>query len=60
MYFFLAQALIKVQRPAEALPYLDRLVTEFEQSEYLAEAKKLAVTLKEEQSKKAKNGSMLP
>jgi outer membrane assembly lipoprotein YfiO len=60
VYFYLAQALIKAQRPAEALPYLDRLVSEFEQSEFLEEARKLAVTLKEEQTKKAKNGSMLP
>ncbi|MEO8077574.1 MAG: outer membrane protein assembly factor BamD [Acidobacteriota bacterium] len=60
VYFFLAQALIKVQRPAEALPYLDRLAAEFEQSEYLEEARKLAVTLKDEQTKKAKNGSMSP
>jgi outer membrane assembly lipoprotein YfiO len=60
VYFYLAQALIKVQRPAEALPYLDRLVSEFEQSEFLEEARKLAATLKEEQTKKAKNGSMLP
>jgi outer membrane protein assembly factor BamD len=60
VYFYLAQALIRVQRPAEVLPYLDRLVAEFEQSEYLEEARKLAVTLKDEQTKKAKNGSMLP
>ena len=28
---------MKMQRPAEALPYFDRLVKEFEQSEYLEE-----------------------
>jgi outer membrane protein assembly factor BamD len=56
VYFYLAQALILMKRPAEALPYLDRLVTEFEYSEHLAEAKKLADTLKED-LKKAKNGS---
>jgi outer membrane protein assembly factor BamD len=60
VYFYLAQALIKVQRPAEALPYLDRLVSEFEQSEFLEQARQLAVTLKEEQAQKAKNGSMVP
>ena len=39
-YFFLADALQQMQRPAEALPYYDRLVKEFEKSEYLAEAQK--------------------
>jgi outer membrane protein assembly factor BamD len=58
VYFHLAQSLMKMQRPAEALPYLDRLVKEFEQSEYLEEAQKLVVTLKADLSKKAKNGSM--
>jgi outer membrane protein assembly factor BamD len=57
VYFFLAQALLKVNRPAEALPYLDRLVTEFESSEYLEQAKKLAETLKAD-VKKAKKGSV--
>lgn len=57
VYFYLAQALLRVNRPAEALPYLDRLVTEFEVSEYLEEAKKLAETLKAD-LKKAKPGSV--
>jgi outer membrane protein assembly factor BamD len=57
VYFHLAQALLRVNRPAEALPYLDRLITEFEVSEYLEEAKKLAETLKTDM-KKAKTGSV--
>ena len=57
VYFFLAQALLKVNRPAEALPYLDRLVAEFETSEYLEQAKKLAETLKAD-VKKPKTGSV--
>jgi outer membrane protein assembly factor BamD len=57
VYFFLAQALLKVNRPAEALPYLDRLVSEFESSEYLEQAKKLAETLKAD-VKKPKTGSV--
>ncbi|MDP9324619.1 MAG: outer membrane protein assembly factor BamD [Acidobacteriota bacterium] len=57
VYFFLAQALLKVNRPAEALPYLDRLVSEFETSEYLEQAKKLAETLKAD-VKKPKTGSV--
>jgi outer membrane protein assembly factor BamD len=52
VYFFLAQSLIKVKREAEALPYLDRLVKEFEQSEYLVPAKALAATLKADQATK--------
>ena len=57
VYFYLAQALLQVKRPAEALPYLDRLIIEFESSEYLEQAKKLSETLKAD-VKKAKNGSV--
>ncbi len=55
VYFYLAQAYLKMQRPKEALPLLDRLIEEFESSEYLEEAKKLSETLKADS--KAKNGS---
>ncbi len=55
VYFYLAEAYIKMQRPKEALPFLDRLVDEFESSEYLEQAKKLSETLKADP--KAKNGS---
>jgi outer membrane protein assembly factor BamD len=58
VYYYLAQSLLKIGRPAEALPYLDRLIAEFEQSEYLEDARKLAASLKAELSKKAKNGSV--
>jgi outer membrane protein assembly factor BamD len=57
-YFYLAQSLLKVNLPAEALPYLDKLVSEFEQSEYLEEAKKLAAAVKTELGK-PKSGSTL-
>jgi outer membrane protein assembly factor BamD len=57
VYFYLAQALIAMKREAEALPYLDRLISEFEYSEHLEDAKKLAETLKADM-KKAKNGSL--
>jgi outer membrane protein assembly factor BamD len=57
VYFYLAEALIKMKRPKEALPYLDRLIVEFESSEYLEDARKLAETLKAE-DKKAKPGSV--
>ena len=56
VYFYLAQALLLMKQPVEALPYLDRLAVEFEASEYLEQAKKLSETLKAD-VKKAKNGS---
>ena len=46
-----------MNRSAEALPLLDRLIEEFETSEYLEQAKKLSETLKADQ-KKPKNGSV--
>ncbi len=39
VYFYLAGSLVKVGRPAEALPYYERLVKEFEKSEHVAEAR---------------------
>lgn len=51
-YFYLAQSLIKLKREAEALPYLERLIKEFEQSEYLAEATALVASLKGDQARK--------
>lgn len=39
-YFYLAESLIKVNRQAEALPLFEKLVQEFEQSEYLDDARK--------------------
>jgi outer membrane protein assembly factor BamD len=41
VYFRLAEAEIKVSRPAEAVPLLQKLMDEFQQSEYLVEAQKL-------------------
>jgi outer membrane protein assembly factor BamD len=40
LYFHLAELLEKVDKKPEALPYYERLVTEFEKSEYLEEAKR--------------------
>ncbi len=45
-YYYLAESLIKVNRPAEALPYYERLVKEFEQSEYLGKAQQRITELK--------------
>ena len=46
LYFYLAESLIKLEKPAEALPYLEKLVDEFEQSEYLQDAHKRITELK--------------
>jgi outer membrane protein assembly factor BamD len=53
VYYYLAQSLMKVNRPAEALPYLERLVAEFEQSEYLVRAQKDLADVKAQLEKKA-------
>jgi outer membrane protein assembly factor BamD len=46
VYYYLAESLVMVNRPAEALPYLDRLVAEFVESEYLARAGQRIAALK--------------
>jgi outer membrane protein assembly factor BamD len=45
-YYMLGASYEKVSRPAEALPYYERLVKEFEQSQYLDQAKKRIDDLK--------------
>lgn len=52
VYFYLAQSLIKIERFAEALPYLDRLVKEFEQSEHLEISKKQIEDIRGQMAKK--------
>lgn len=46
VYYYLAQSLIEIGRPAEALPFLDKLIEEFQQSEYLEDARKQTAELK--------------
>jgi outer membrane protein assembly factor BamD len=46
VYFYLADSLIKVKKEAEALPYLEKLVQEFEKSEHLGLAQKMITDLK--------------
>ena len=48
MYFYLGECYAKANQPAQALPYFDRLIQEFEQSEHLAEAQKRVELLKAE------------
>ena len=40
VYYHLGECLMKIERPAEALPYYDKLIAEFETSEYLEHSKK--------------------
>ena len=45
VYYYLAESLLKTEKKAEALPYYDRLVKEFERSEYLEDAHRKLETL---------------
>ena len=53
VYFHLADSLAMIKRPAEALPLYEKLIKEFESSEYLAEANKRSTALKAELAKAA-------
>jgi outer membrane protein assembly factor BamD len=46
VYFQMAQALVQIGQPAAAIPYLDKLIAEFEQSEYLERAREQVAELK--------------
>jgi outer membrane protein assembly factor BamD len=46
VYFYLGESLIRVKREAEALPYFEKLVQEFERSEFLQDAQKRLTSLK--------------
>jgi outer membrane protein assembly factor BamD len=46
VYFYLAESLARSDKRAEAIPYLERLLAEFDQSEYLSDAKERLQTLK--------------
>ena len=46
VYFYLAESLAKTDKKAEAVPYLERLLAEFEQSEFTNDTKKRLVELK--------------
>jgi len=47
VYYYLGESLVRTRRQAEALPYYEKLVQEFEQSQYLTEAQKRIAELKE-------------
>jgi outer membrane protein assembly factor BamD len=56
VYYYYADALTKLKREAEALPLLEKLVQEFEQSEYLVEAQKRITELKTLAANKTSGG----
>jgi outer membrane protein assembly factor BamD len=46
VYFYLAESLARTSKQAEAIPYFERLVEEFESSDHMDEAKKRLLELK--------------
>jgi outer membrane protein assembly factor BamD len=56
LYFYLAETLEKSEKKAEALPYYERLLKEFEKSEHLEEAKRRVDRLRTELSVAPKAG----
>ena len=56
VYFYLAESLLKLKNEAEALPYLEKLVAEFERSEYLQDAQKRITELKANAQAKTSGG----
>lgn len=58
--FYLAESLVKLKRPAEALPYYERLVKQFERSEYLEDAHKRIAELKATLASRASGSSHAP
>jgi outer membrane protein assembly factor BamD len=53
VYFYLAESLRRAENKAEALPYYERLVAEFETSEYLEDARKWISELKRDLAKQS-------
>ncbi len=50
VYFYLAESYVKVKRQAQALPYYDKLLTEFPKSEHVQDAQKRIAELKAAQA----------
>ncbi|MEO8257324.1 MAG: outer membrane protein assembly factor BamD [Acidobacteriota bacterium] len=53
VYFHLAESYVRIKQQAQALPYYEKLVEEFEQSEHLEEARKRIIELKAGMTPKA-------
>lgn len=56
VYYYMGETLMKVERPAEALPFYERLIKEFEVSEHLAEAQKRVSQIKADMAAKIDKG----
>ena len=54
VYFYLAESYVKTNQKARALPYYDKLVTEFPKSEHLQDAQKRMAELKAAQTSNEK------
>jgi outer membrane protein assembly factor BamD len=54
VYYLMADAFAAIGRPAEALPYFEKVGQEFQESDYLDRSKKRAAKLKEEIEKAVK------
>jgi outer membrane protein assembly factor BamD len=52
VYFYLGESLIKLKREAEALPYFEKLLAEFEKSEHIEDAKQRVDELKAQMAAK--------
>lgn len=55
VYYYLAQSFLRIERPFEALPFLERLIEEFEESEHLENARRQSAELRAELAKKQSN-----
>jgi outer membrane protein assembly factor BamD len=53
VYFYLAESYVKTRREAQALPYYEKLVNEFEKSEHLQDAQKRITELKAQAATKS-------
>jgi outer membrane protein assembly factor BamD len=53
VYFYLAESYVKIKRDAQALPYYEKLVNEFEKSEHLQDAQKRISELKAQAANKS-------
>jgi outer membrane protein assembly factor BamD len=51
VYFYLAESLVKGKQPAQALPYYEKLIEEFQQSAFLPDATKRIAELKTPEGK---------
>jgi outer membrane protein assembly factor BamD len=56
VYYYIAQSLLRIERPFEALPYLERLLEEFEHSEHLDTARRQAADIRAQLERKQGEG----